>query len=195
MNLVKYNECSVSTVDTDGLVLKHQGSSSYSASQVCTHAFLVVYELIEMATSWSHEILWQYKTLYAQNSMTPGSESGLLVHKCFMNSWSKSYEMCYRSHHISNDPIRPQFCTCHDTCAVVTCKLVTWLENYSLSKIGIHFSNIGRMSSWTNCIMSSWKLWSKAELMKTSSVTSSVTCLIIKIAVTRLRQHNYQDPE
>ena len=31
MKLVQYNEYLVSTVDTDGLVLKHQGISSYSA--------------------------------------------------------------------------------------------------------------------------------------------------------------------
>ena len=31
MKLVQHNECLVSIVDTDGLVLYHQGISSYSA--------------------------------------------------------------------------------------------------------------------------------------------------------------------
>ena len=31
MKLVQYDECLVSIVDTDGLVLKHQGISSHSA--------------------------------------------------------------------------------------------------------------------------------------------------------------------
>ena len=32
--LVQYNECLVSIVDTDGLVLQHQGISSHSADDV-----------------------------------------------------------------------------------------------------------------------------------------------------------------
>ena len=31
MKPVQYNECLISTVDTDGLVLQHQGISSHSA--------------------------------------------------------------------------------------------------------------------------------------------------------------------
>ena len=31
MKLVKYNECLISIVDTEGLVLKHEGISSHSA--------------------------------------------------------------------------------------------------------------------------------------------------------------------
>ena len=31
MKLVQYNECLISSVDTDSLVLKHKGISSYSA--------------------------------------------------------------------------------------------------------------------------------------------------------------------
>ena len=31
MKLVQYNECLISTVDADGLVLLHQGISSHSA--------------------------------------------------------------------------------------------------------------------------------------------------------------------
>ena len=37
MKLVQYNEYFVSTVDTDGLVLKHQGISSHSADYSPMH--------------------------------------------------------------------------------------------------------------------------------------------------------------
>ena len=37
MNLVQYNGCLVSIVDTDGLVLKHQGISSHSADYAYMH--------------------------------------------------------------------------------------------------------------------------------------------------------------
>ena len=37
MKLVQYNECLVSIVDTDGLVLKHQGISSHSANYAPMH--------------------------------------------------------------------------------------------------------------------------------------------------------------
>ena len=34
MKLIQYNECLISIVDTDGLVLQHQGISSHSADYV-----------------------------------------------------------------------------------------------------------------------------------------------------------------
>ena len=37
MRLVQYNEYSVITVDTDGLVLQHQGISSHSAEYAPMH--------------------------------------------------------------------------------------------------------------------------------------------------------------
>ena len=37
MKLIKYNVYLVSTVDTDGLVLQHQGSNSHSAEYAPMH--------------------------------------------------------------------------------------------------------------------------------------------------------------
>ena len=37
MQMAQYNEYLVSTVDTDGLVLKHQGISSYNAGYITVH--------------------------------------------------------------------------------------------------------------------------------------------------------------
>ena len=45
MKLVQHIEYLVSTVDTDELVLRHQGISSYSAKYGC--AFPTLYELTE----------------------------------------------------------------------------------------------------------------------------------------------------
>ena len=42
VKLVQYNGYSISTVDTDGLVLKHQGISSYSAEYAPMHFKLFI---------------------------------------------------------------------------------------------------------------------------------------------------------
>ena len=45
MKLVQYNSCSVSNVDTDGLVLQHQGISNHNAEYTPYNVFPVVNEL------------------------------------------------------------------------------------------------------------------------------------------------------
>ena len=42
-------------------------------------------------------------------------------HKLFMNSLFKTHQNSFYSNFDSNNPIRLQFCTCHDSTAVMTC--------------------------------------------------------------------------
>ena len=54
MKLIQYNGYSVSTVDTDGLVLKHQGISSYSTEYALMHFQLFMCEHTEAWTNGWH---------------------------------------------------------------------------------------------------------------------------------------------
>ena len=55
MKLIQYDEYWISTVDTDGLVLQHQGISSHIADYaqgLHTHAFPAIYELNIFIMIW-----------------------------------------------------------------------------------------------------------------------------------------------
>ena len=54
MKIVQYNEYIVGTVDTDGLVLWHQGVNNYSANAECVpmHFQLFMGQLLEVSELW-----------------------------------------------------------------------------------------------------------------------------------------------
>ena len=62
----------------------------------------------------------------------------------FMSSWLKSYQTHFYCNYESNDQIMSQFCTCHDSSAVVACaKIVTWSDHYLSSNNTMNCKRFG----------------------------------------------------
>ena len=94
------------------------------------------------------------------------------LHKRFMSSQFKSPK--FSSHNIySNDPIRSQLCTCHESRAVVACaklwldwNIIFWISQFKSPKFSCHniYSNDPIRSQLCTChdslaVMACAKLW------------------------------------
>ena len=67
MKLVQYNECLISIVDTDGLVLYHQGISN--------HKYQIAKDFTEICSKRSN---WQYSIIGSDNGLTPFIQQGII---------------------------------------------------------------------------------------------------------------------
>ena len=85
---------------------------------------------ISDVTQSSHDLCWH-------------NDNWESFHKSFKSSWLKSCENSFPSTFNSTDPIMSQFCTCHDSWAVMACaKIVTWIDHYPSHHIKIYFWKI-----------------------------------------------------
>ena len=70
------------------------------------------------------------------------------LHKGFRSSWMKSCENSFRYNFNLNYAIRSQFCTWHDSWAVMTCAKLWPDWSLSLKKSNMNFNEIWIMSSY-----------------------------------------------
>ena len=77
-------------------------------------------------------------------------------HKVFMSSWSKSHKDKCCFYLKNNHLIRSQFCTCHDSSAVMTCANVwpDWIIRITIT-VKIFFR---RFRIWTHVLFVRWVL-------------------------------------
>ena len=109
-------------------------------------------------------------------------------HKVFMRSWSKSCTNIWCSYMKNNLQIKSQFCTCHDSTAVMTCAKL-WHDG--IIRIKIKGKGNGTWFQWwTNCEMGQWGWWSAAGIYGHSHHLGG--CL--SPAWSCCAQHSFLDP-